>query len=59
MADRVRYGRSGDDMAMPEGKTYGDCVHCRRRTAMFVHIPADESCDWSPSRYSEAERSNP
>lgn len=35
-------------------KTCGDCVHCRRCTIMFGHIPADESCDWSPSRFREA-----
>jgi hypothetical protein len=41
-------------MNLPEGKTCGDCVHCRRCTMMFGHIPADESCDWSPSRFREA-----
>lgn len=41
-------------MNLPEGKTCGNCVHCRRCTAMFGHIPADESCDWSPSRFREA-----
>ncbi|WP_254170981.1 hypothetical protein [Pseudomonas putida] len=41
-------------MNLPEGKTCGDCVHCRRCTTMFGHIPADESCDWSPSRFREA-----
>jgi hypothetical protein len=51
MADRTPYGRTGDDMDLPEGKTCGDCVHGRRCTAMFGHIPADESCDWSPSRF--------
>lgn len=51
MADRNPYGRTGDDMDLPEGKTCGDCVHCRRCTAMFGHIPTDESCDWRPSRF--------
>lgn len=51
MADRNPYRRTGDDMDLPEGKTCGDCVHCSRCTAMFGHIPADESCDWSPSRF--------
>ncbi|AZE10200.1 hypothetical protein C4K10_1910 [Pseudomonas chlororaphis subsp. aureofaciens] len=41
-------------MNLPEGKTCGDCVHCRRCTLMFGHIPADEACDWSPSRFREA-----
>jgi hypothetical protein len=54
MADRIPYGRAGNDMDLPEGKTCGDCVHCHRCTAMFGHIPADESCDWSPSRYRPA-----
>ncbi|HEL3755787.1 TPA: hypothetical protein ACOEBN_000050 [Stenotrophomonas maltophilia] len=58
MADREPYGRNGDDMDLPEGKTCGDYVHCRRCTTMFGHIPADESCDWLPSRYREAERSH-
>lgn len=43
-----------DQMNLPEGKTCGDCVHCRRCTLMFGHIPADEACDWSPSRFREA-----
>lgn len=54
MADRIPYRRIGDDMDLPEGKTCGDCVHCRRCTGMFGHIPADESCDWSPSRFRPA-----
>lgn len=40
-----------DKMNLPVGKTCADCVHCRRCTAMFGHIPADEVCDWSPSRF--------
>jgi hypothetical protein len=54
---RKPYGRSAsneDKMNLPEGKTCGDCVHCRRCTVMFGHIPEDESCDWSPSRFREA-----
>ncbi|MPR00718.1 hypothetical protein F0169_00720 [Pseudomonas sp. MAFF 212408] len=45
---------NADQMNLPEGKTCGECVHCKRCTAMFGHIPADESCDWSPSRFREA-----
>lgn len=55
---RKPYPRSADNadqMNLPEGKTCGDCVHCRRCTLMFGHIPADESCDWSPSRFHPAE----
>ncbi|WP_312929128.1 hypothetical protein [Stutzerimonas nitrititolerans] len=49
---REPYKRQGDsDMDLPPGKTCADCVHCRRCTLMFGHIPADESCDWSPSRF--------
>lgn len=54
MSDREPYGRSADNadsMNLPEGKTCADCAHCRRCCSMFGHIPADESCDWSPSRF--------
>ena len=53
MSDREPYKRQddGDDMNLPEGKTCADCVHCRRCTLMFGHIPEDEVCDWSPSRF--------
>lgn len=52
--ERKPYARVADDadgMNLPDGKTCGDCVHCRRCTLMFGHIPADEVCDWSPSRF--------
>jgi hypothetical protein len=54
--EREPYKRDGRDIEMdlPEGKTCGDCVHCRRCTLMFGHIPADEVCDWMPSRFREA-----
>lgn len=51
--NRKPYRRSGDDMDLPADKTCGDCFHVRRCTAMFGHIPADEACDWSPSRFAE------
>lgn len=51
MADRQPYGRYGDDMDLPPGKTCADCVHCRRCTLIFGHIPEDERCDWAPSRF--------
>jgi hypothetical protein len=38
-------------MNLPPGKTCADCVHFRRCTMMFGHIPADEVCDWYPSRF--------
>lgn len=53
---RKPYPRStenADLMNLPEGKTCGDCVHYRRCTLMFGHIPSDEVCDWSPSRFTE------
>lgn len=56
MSERAPYPRSADNdvqMNLPAGKTCADCVHCKRCTAMFGHIPADESCDWSPSRFRE------
>jgi len=45
--------RTPEDKAMelPEGKTCGDCVHCRPCTLMFGHIPEDEVCYWYPSRF--------
>lgn len=38
-------------MDLPDDKTCADCQHCRRCCAMFGHIPADEVCDWYPSRF--------
>lgn len=54
MANRKPMRRDENDedgMNLPEGKTCGDCVHCRRCTIMFGHIPANEVCDWAPSRF--------
>jgi len=54
MEDRKPYLRIAgktDSMYLPEGKTCADCLHCRRCTMMFGHIPADEVCDWAPSRF--------
>lgn len=55
MSEREPYRRSAKDdgMNLPEGKTCSDCTHCRRCTLMFGHIPADEVCDWYPSRFTE------
>lgn len=55
MSEREPYRRKekDDGMNLPESKTCGDCVHCRRCTLMFGHIPADEVCDWYPSRFTE------
>lgn len=40
-----------DKMRLIEGVTCGDCVHIRRCKAIFGHVEADTSCDWSPSRF--------
>lgn len=39
------------DMNLPAGMTCADCFHCKRCCAIFGHIPEDEVCDWSPSRF--------
>jgi hypothetical protein len=46
-------GRSKEDreMGLPDGKTCGDCAHCRRCCLIFGHTPEDEVCDWYPSRF--------
>lgn len=54
MSDRAAYIRKGDEMDLPEGKTCADCVHCHRCCAIFGHIPQDQVCDWSPSRFRAA-----
>ncbi|KKM88903.1 hypothetical protein LCGC14_1254100 [marine sediment metagenome] len=43
-------------MVLPEGMTCGDCYHCARCVAIFGHVPADEVCDWYPSRFLKADR---
>lgn len=51
----MKRGRAKDAeglaMELPEGKTCADCAHCKRCCAIYGHIPADEVCDWYPSRY--------
>lgn len=46
-----RYDAESRAMNLPDGKTCADCEHCRRCCAIFGHIPADEVCDWYPSRF--------
>ena len=36
---------------LPLGKACGDCAHCERCCALFARIPADQVCDWDPSRF--------
>jgi hypothetical protein len=47
-------------MALPEGKTCGDCRHFGRCSALIKQIAGDEVCDWSPSRFiaNEPEKCN-
>lgn len=61
MNDREPYRRKtkDDGMNLPDDKTCGDCVHCRRCTMIFGHIPTDEVCDWYPSRFREAVKQEP
>lgn len=40
--------RRGDDMDLPPDRTCADCVHIKRCTAIYGHIPEDEARDWSP-----------
>ncbi|MCE7510281.1 hypothetical protein [Alloalcanivorax xenomutans] len=51
MTTRNPMRRQGNDMDLPAGKTCADCVHCQRCCSIFGHIPEDETCDWSPSRF--------
>jgi hypothetical protein len=39
-----------DKMRLPVDKTCGDCGHIHRCKAMFGHVEAVRTCDWSPSR---------
>lgn len=45
----------GKAMDLPPGKTCNDCKHCNKCCVIFGHIPEDEVCDWSPSRFKEVE----
>lgn len=40
-------------MALPEGKTCGDCYAFRHCEAMYAHIAADEVCDFYPNRFAD------
>lgn len=57
--ERENLKRQGDDMDLPPGMTCGDCFHCRRCTLMFGHQSGDESCDWSPSRFTPKKELTP
>ncbi len=54
MSNREPMTRQGNEMDLPVGKTCADCAYCRRCCLIFGHIPEDQVCDWSPSRFAEA-----
>lgn len=43
-----------DKMSLPTGKTCGDCGHFARCKWLIGCNPANEVCDWSPSRFRAA-----
>jgi len=45
-------------MALPAGKTCGDCVHEKRCCSMFGHTPTDTYCDWFPRLFHERATTN-
>jgi hypothetical protein len=38
-------------MALPEGKTCGDCVHVRHCIAFYAHTESDTYCNFFPRRF--------
>lgn len=50
----MRRGRE-PSMDLPAGWTCGGCQHFQRCNAIFGHIAADETCDFSPSRFRPAQ----
>ena len=59
MKDRSRFKRGVDrsGMDLPEGMTCGHCIHLPRCGTIYGRIPADEVCDWEPSRFHPAPES--
>ena len=43
-----------NDMALPPGKTCGDCVHFKRCEWLIQCKREYTRCDWAPSRFREA-----
>jgi len=44
-----------DDMALPAGKTCGDCAHWKRCSSLIGDLTGREiRCDFAPSRFKEA-----
>ncbi len=48
-------GKKFATLNLPAGKTCGDCVHIERCNAIFGHMPADQTCDFFPIRFREAQ----
>ena len=48
---RTSSDKASNEMNLPEGKTCADCAHCYRCCSIFGHIPAEQVCDWHPSRF--------
>lgn len=49
---------TGDEIFVPEGETYGDCVHRWSGSGVFARIFADQKSDRSPPRNSPVARSD-
>lgn len=53
MLRRISGDKESLSMNLPDGKKCADCVHCYRCCSIFGHIPADQVCDWYPSRFQQ------
>lgn len=42
-------------MKLPDGRTCGDCIHVRRCVLFGFTKSENTNCDFSPSRYQQAE----
>jgi len=51
---------SDKDMALPPGKTCGDCANWRRCKALIWDLnPKETTCDFAPSRFREKQEVTP
>jgi hypothetical protein len=48
---RTENTSTDDSMKLPEGKTCQDCAHFQWCVKFFGCKPANETCDWAPSRF--------
>jgi hypothetical protein len=46
-------------MQLPTGKTCADCGHFKRCAWLISCAPTNTRCDWAPSRFREAAKSEP